>query len=36
MPNHPSVYYFAVVERGWPEGRFERWLADAFIHQLLR
>jgi AcrR family transcriptional regulator len=36
MPNHPSVYYFAVVERGWPEGMFERWLADAFISQLLR
>jgi AcrR family transcriptional regulator len=36
MPNHPSVYYFAVVERGWPEDRFERWLADAFTDQLLR
>jgi AcrR family transcriptional regulator len=36
MPNHPSVYYFAVVERGWPEERFERWLADAFTDQLLR
>jgi hypothetical protein len=35
MPNHPSVYYFAVIERGWSEGRFEHWLADAFIHQLL-
>jgi hypothetical protein len=36
MPNHPSVYYFAVDERGWPEDRFERWLADPFTDQLLR
>jgi hypothetical protein len=35
MLNHPSVYYLAVFERGWPEERFEHWLADAFIHQLL-
>jgi AcrR family transcriptional regulator len=34
--NHPSVYYLAIVERGWPEEQFEQWLADAFIHQLLR
>lgn len=33
--NHPSVYYLAIVERGWPEERFEQWLADAFIQQLL-
>jgi AcrR family transcriptional regulator len=36
MLNHPSVYYLAVVERRWQEERFERWLADAFIRQLLR
>ena len=36
MLNHPSAYYLAVVERGWPEERFKRWLADAFIRQLLR
>jgi AcrR family transcriptional regulator len=34
--NHPSVYYLAVFERDWPEQRFTRWLADTFIHQLLR
>jgi hypothetical protein len=34
--NHPSVYYLAIVERGWREEQFEQWLADAFIHQLLR
>jgi AcrR family transcriptional regulator len=33
--NHPSVYYLAVVERGWSEERFERWLAEALIRQLL-
>jgi hypothetical protein len=35
MLNHPSVYYLAVFECGWPEERFEHWLADAFIRQLL-
>ena len=34
--NHPSVYYLLVYERGWSEERYERWLADAFVHQLLR
>ena len=34
--NHPSVYYLLVHERGWSEERYERWLADAFVHQLLR
>jgi AcrR family transcriptional regulator len=34
--NHPSVYYLAVIERGWSEERFERWLADVLLHQLLR
>jgi AcrR family transcriptional regulator len=34
--NHPSVYYLATVEGGWPEEEFERWLAGAFIHQVLR
>jgi AcrR family transcriptional regulator len=34
--NHPSVYYLAVVDSGWPDERFEHWLADAFIRQLLR
>jgi AcrR family transcriptional regulator len=34
--NHPSVYYLLVYERGWSEERYEQWLADVFIHQLLR
>ncbi len=33
--NHPSVYYLAVVERGWSEERFEQWLAEAFVQHLL-
>jgi hypothetical protein len=33
--NHPSVYYLLVYERGWSEEKYERWLADAFVHQLL-
>jgi hypothetical protein len=33
--DHPSVYYLAVVERGWSEERFERWLVDALTQQLL-
>lgn len=33
--NHSSVYYLLVHERGWSEERYEHWLADAFIHQLL-
>jgi AcrR family transcriptional regulator len=33
--NHPSVYYLAVVEGGWSDERFEQWLAEAFIQQLL-
>jgi hypothetical protein len=34
--NHPFVYYLAVVEHGWSEERFQRWLVNALIHQLLR
>jgi AcrR family transcriptional regulator len=34
--NHPSVYYLLVYERGWSEERYEQWLADVFVHQLLR
>jgi AcrR family transcriptional regulator len=33
--NHPSVYYLLVYERGWSEERYERWLADVLIQQLL-
>jgi hypothetical protein len=35
MLNHPSVYYLAVADCGWSGERFEEWLADAFIRQLL-
>jgi AcrR family transcriptional regulator len=35
MLNHPSVYYLAVVDRGWSEELFEHWLVDALNHQLL-
>lgn len=34
--NHPSVYYLAIVEGEWTEEQFEQWLADAFVHELLR
>jgi hypothetical protein len=34
--NHPSVYYLAVSDLGWTDEQFERWLADAFVRQLLR
>ncbi len=33
--NHPSIYHLLVRERGWSEERYEHWLADAFIRQLL-
>ena len=33
--NHPSVYYLLVHEHGWAEARFEHWLTDALIRQLL-
>ena len=33
--NHPSVYYLGVFERAWSEERYEQWLADAFVQQLL-
>jgi hypothetical protein len=36
MPNHPSMYYFAVTERGWPEAQFERWLTDLLIQTVLK
>lgn len=31
----PDVYRTLVLERGWTAGRYEIWLADALIHQLL-
>lgn len=33
--NHPSMYHLLVYERGWTEERYEEWLADAFVRQLL-
>src|ERR1051326_4640925 len=33
--NHPGVYQLLVVERGWSLERYERWLADTLIDQLL-
>ena len=32
--NHPSVYYLAVIERGWSKERWEQSLANAFIRQM--
>jgi hypothetical protein len=31
----PEVYRTLVVERGWSERRYEDWLGDALVAQLL-
>jgi AcrR family transcriptional regulator len=31
----PEVYHLLVTVRGWPPGRYERWLAATLISQLL-
>jgi AcrR family transcriptional regulator len=31
----PEVYRTLVVERGWPADRYETWLADTLVQQLL-
>jgi AcrR family transcriptional regulator len=31
----PEVYRLLVGDRGWPPGRYERWLRDTLISQLL-
>jgi AcrR family transcriptional regulator len=31
----PELYEFLVARRGWSPGRYERWLADALISQLI-
>ena len=36
MLNHPSVYYLAIFDHGWSDERFEHWLGDALVRQLLR
>jgi len=33
--NHPDVYRLLVGERGWTPARYETWLSDAFVLQLL-
>ena len=32
----PETYDLLVLQRGWPAGRFTRWLADALAASLLR
>lgn len=32
----PELYRLLVIDRGWAASRYERWLADALIAQLLR
>jgi hypothetical protein len=32
----PEIYRTLVIERGWTDDDYERWLADALITQLLR
>jgi AcrR family transcriptional regulator len=32
---HPDVYRFLVLEQGWPEARYERWLEQGLRAQLL-
>lgn len=32
----PEVFHLLVVERGWAESRYETWLGDALVGQLLR
>jgi AcrR family transcriptional regulator len=34
--NHPEVYLLLVGERGWSGERYEKWLGDIFVEQLLR
>jgi hypothetical protein len=31
----PEVYRLLVCDRGWPPGRYEQWLKDTLISQLL-
>ena len=32
----PEVFHLLVVERGWSHSRYETWLADTLVAQLLR
>ncbi len=31
----PEVYRLLVIDRGWKAERYQRWLTDALVHQLL-
>jgi hypothetical protein len=31
----PEVHRLLVVDRGWPPQRYERWLTDTLVDQLL-
>jgi AcrR family transcriptional regulator len=31
----PELHHLLVVDRGWPPDRYERWLADTLVSQLL-
>jgi hypothetical protein len=33
--NHPSLYWLLTHDRGWSPQRYEQWLAELFIAQLL-
>jgi AcrR family transcriptional regulator len=34
--NDPAVYHRFVLERGWPEKRYRKWLTETLCTQLLR
>jgi AcrR family transcriptional regulator len=34
--NHPNVYILLLGDRGWSEDRYERWVGDITISELLR
>jgi AcrR family transcriptional regulator len=34
--NHPELYLLLVGDRGWSGDRYEKWLGDIFVEQLLR
>ena len=34
--NQPTLYELLVNDRGWTPDRYERWLGDLFIAELLR
>jgi len=34
--NHPTLYQLFTAERGWTAERYERWLGDLLVSQLLK